>query len=311
MNHLYLGRIIRTDELVICIECLLKPKNPQEDKKMKDFFTHFFDLYSSCQSVDYILRSLIIMFQSYEQEQIKVRWSGKKNGLMEISHNKLIKYEESKENIRMTYQNQEEKDQIKFETASINNYNELKSFMEDTILQVNALKNYQPVKNVTPAYNQIYKIYDLFYGKKPDFQEENIESQFQYMFAILCHFGISLDEIHFNQNSQKIPTSHYLKSMINSIRPYVDVQGIFEDVALLPDVAKRIQIIGQNISSATNERDKLKFLKEISQILYTKEWCLSSSASSKEIGKYLGIEPKNVDEVLQLKRKLNRKIEGE
>lgn len=311
MNHLYLGRIIRTDELVICIECLLKPKNPQEDKKMKDFFTHFFDLYSSCQSVDYILRSLIIMFQSYEQEQIKVRWSGKKNGLMEISHNKLIKYEESKENIRMTYQNQEEKDQIKFETASINDYNELKSFMEDTILQVNTLKNYQPVKNVTPAYNQIYKIYDVFYGKKPDFQEETIESQFQYMFAILLHFGISLDEIYFYQNSQKIPTSHYLKSMINSIRPYVDVQGIFEDVALLPDVAKRIQIIGQNISSATNERDKLKFLKEISQILYTKEWCLSSSASSKEIGKYLGIEPKNVDEVLQLKRKLNRKIEGE
>lgn len=311
MNHLYLGRIIRTDELVICIECLLKPKNPQEDKKMKDFFTHFFDLYSSCQSVDYILRSLIIMFQSYEQEQIKVRWSGKKNGLMEISHNKLIKYEENKENIRMTYQNQEEKDQIKFETASINNYNELKSFMEDTILQVNALKNYQPVKNVTPAYNQIYKIYDLFYGKKPDFQEENIESQFQYMFAILCHFGISLDEIHFYQNSQKIPTSHYLKSMINSMRPYVNVQEILEDVALLPDVAKRIQIIGQNICSSTNEKDKMKHLKEISQILYTKEWRLSSSASSMEIGKYLGIEAKTVDEVLKLKRELNRKIEGE
>ena len=183
--------------------------------------------------------------------------------------------------------------------------------MEDTILQVNALKNYQPVKNVTPAYNQIYKIYDLFYGKKPDFQEENIESQFQYMFAILCHFGIGLDEIHFYQNSQKIPTSHYLKSMINSMRPYVNVQEILEDVALLPDVAKRIQIIGQNICSSTNEKDKMKHLKEISQILYTKEWRLSSSASSMEIGKYLGIEAKTVDEVLKLKRELNRKIEGE
>ena len=55
----------------------------------------------------------------------------------------------------------------------------------------------------------------------------------------------------------------------------------------------------------------MKHLKEISQILYTKEWRLSSSVSSIEIGKYLGIEAKTVDEVLKLKRELNRKIEGE
>lgn len=310
MNHLYLGRIIRTDGVVICIECLLKKKNLHEDQKIKEFFTHFFDLYSSCQSVEYILKSLIIMFHPYEQEQIKVRWSGKKNGLMEIFHNKLIKYEEIKDNLQMIYQNNEGKDQIRFETVSINDYNELKSFMEDTILQVNALKNYQPVKNVTPTYSQIYKIYDVFYGKKPDFQEETIESQIQYMFAILWHFGICLDEIHFYQNSQKIPTSHYLKLMINSIRPYVNAQEIFEDVALLPDVAKRIQTIGQHICLATSERDKLKFLKEISQILYTKRWCLSNGDSSIDIAKYLGIEAKNVDEVLRLKKELTRKIEG-
>ncbi len=311
MEHLYLGRILRTDDLVISIECFLKPKNSPEDQKIKEFFMHFFDLYSNCQSIEYILKSLRIMLHSYEQDQIKVRWNGKKNGLMEISHNKLLKYEENEANIQISYQSNGKKEDLKFSNISIEDSAELKNIMEKTTIQVNDLKNYQPQKSFVLAYSQIYKIYCLFYGKKPNFQEENIEEQFQYMLAILVHFNICLNEVTFHQNSKKIPTSYYLKSMINALRPYMNVEDILENVPIHPKIAKEIQIIGQNICSQTDEINKIHYLKIISQVLYAKEWCLSSRASTMEIGKYLDMKPETVDEVLQLKKELKRKIEGE
>lgn len=127
---------------------------------------------------------------------------------------------------------------------------------------------------------RISAIYKVFYNKKADFNEPDIELKIQTMIYILTSFGILPIKYNFGREQDfEFPSSTYIKELTQKLRPY----GNLGDCEILDQkTKKRITVIGQIIrENAKNEIELQQNLLQISNLIYDKG--ISNKTSIQEL----------------------------
>lgn len=167
-------------------------------------------------------------------------------------------------------------------------------------------------KNMCKEVEVLIEIYRLFYHENPNFCDNNINIKIQSMMVILLYFGLSFSSnygFHFLEG-KRIPISFNLQDDINSLYQIGEVMD--NNLVELSKYTKRIIKIVSDIifKEGMNSSDIVELVTKVSQIIYTREYCLQTGVNTQEIAHFLNLPVEEPVEEIENKLQLVKKIEN-
>lgn len=158
----------------------------------------------------------------------------------------------------------------------------------------------------------LYEIYELFFWKKPDFENTNISLEIHSMMRILWHFGISLSNVGFSINStiEPFPFNDEIEWLIDNLKKIK--QENLKEIKLQENTIMKIQIASIELHKKAQESEVefTDFILEVSKIIHANEQVLPGKEGN-DISKleYINYEDKTIDSVLFLVKSIDKEIE--
>ena len=154
---------------------------------------------------------------------------------------------------------------IGFKTKNSGNVEKMTEELDKAMDNLERLKHVEK-KTIDKSDLFLIELYRMFYGKSPDFTDENINKLMQTMLSIMMVFNITFDDYHFNYNSDlEKAESIKLKEQVYELYPVADTSQVENDSLIKSDIASKICIIGSIIRENITDIDELK---DFSSYLY-------------------------------------------
>lgn len=165
-------------------------------------------------------------------------------------------------------------------------------------------------QNITKEMKILIEIYRLFYHENPNFCDNSINIKIQSMMVILLYFGLPFSSdygFHFLEE-KRIPMSFNLRNDINNLYK----MGKATDNKLI-ELSKDTKMIVKVVSDilfieGMNSSDIVELVTKVSQIIYTKEYCLQTGVNTQEIAHFLNLPVEEIENKLQLVKKIENKF---
>ncbi len=147
---------------------------------------------------------------------------------------------------------------IGFKTKNSGNVEKMTEELDKAMDNLERLKHVEK-KTIDKSDLFLIELYRMFYGKSPDFTDENINELMQTMLSIMMVFNITFDDYHFNYNSDlEKAESIKLKEQVYELYPVADTSQVENDSLIKSDIASKICIIGSIIRENITDIDELK-----------------------------------------------------
>ena len=165
-------------------------------------------------------------------------------------------------------------------------------------------------QNITKEATILIEIYKLFYHENPNFCDKDINIKIQSMMVILLQFGLPFSGgygFHFLED-KRIPMSFNLRDDINNLYKMGKVTDN-KLIELSKDTKRRVKIVSDILfKEGVNSSDIAKLVTRVSQIIYTREYCLPTGVNTEEIAHFLNLPIEEVENKLQLVKKIENKF---
>lgn len=241
-------------------------------------------------------------------------WSGQEQGNLFIreENGKIenIDYQTNFQSGIFSYNWQDEKENISVSENTLN-FQGILNILKAELKKINFIKNRSKKAFVTYNEEAIIKIYQLFYGKNPDFLSENIYSELKNMLWLLAHYGFCVDDVNFYMDSKNKIQSNYLRFVQNRLAP-VDLEPIFakNDIKLNNELKRTIAILHAFLVKDRSSEETNYLLERMCLVNYAKDIVLKSNATDDDIGKFLKVSQTSVADTLELTRKVTNEIKN-
>lgn len=257
-----------------------------------------------------------------------------KNMQRNISFLRTILKDIDEEELILRYQDEEQKEFIKFDKKEISIYEkrikdkikihyenknlslDFPAELEDSIKVVNnTLKDFEYLKDVkeitiNKETMMLIEIYKLFYNESPDFTEKETNAKMQAMVSILLAFSMQVGDYSFSlSGKRKIPYSIEINEIVNNLFPLGKVDENEELLKIRKDAKGKIKVIGEEIISALNNKGDLsQNLLILSKILYASNYSLSKNVPIEEIARYTECSNEEIKSSFNLINKIYQKL---
>lgn len=168
------------------------------------------------------------------------------------------------------------------------------------------------------------EMYELFYWKKPDFENKNIELEIHSMMRILWHFDITLSDVGFSINStiEHFPWNDEIEVLIDSMKTFVknnknnenneSIIDKIQEVKLTKKAIMKIQLASIALHNKAEESgyEFSDFVLEVSKIIHANEQVRPDS-EGEEISTldYINYDAETIDSVLSLVKDIDKDID--
>lgn len=182
--------------------------------------------------------------------------------------------------------------------------------------RINKLNDATPI-NLDLNDEKLCHIYRLFYSENPNFSLQKTHLRLQSMMNLLIIFGIYPDGDYYFRKypDNEMPLSLGLDVVINKLAPLGEINDNVISVQFPEKKEKQMKIVGEIVRNHLYkfESDEIDYnlLKQISSIVYTKEYLVSKSESTKRIAGHCECSIEDVKKSSQLVKKVIRELSEE
>lgn len=313
MEKLQIQKLLRGTNLTTSIDLQIEVKD-EEKENLNSRINRFFKKYAYCENIDYLIESILNILNNVSGYEVRFLWSGQEQGNLFIREEngkiKNIDYQTNFKSGIFSYNWQDEKENISISENTLN-FQGILNILKAELKKINFIKNRSKKAFVTYDEEAIIKIYQLFYGKNPDFLSENIYSELKNMLWLLAHYGSCVDDVNFYMDSKNKIQSNYLILVQNRLAP-VDLEPIFakNDIKLNNELKRTIAILHAFLVKDRSSEETNYLLERMCLVNYAKDIVLKSNATDDDIGKFLKVPQTSVADTLELTRKVTNEIKN-
>lgn len=318
MNNkfIYKNTMFKTDDL---FKIYFEGTNNEnfDEKIIRDICNKYFSKIDIFRDITKIVGDIRTLFRDIDEEKLKIRCYKKNVFEYKINYeNKsLIGYENQFYDEDLNYYFVYQTDGIFFNVINekgnnVNymNYNKYIDIYTKRLKELYGLNNIA-INKTNNEILYINEIYNLFYGKYPNYNSDNINIKIQNMIYVLYEYGINfVDEYHFsNINEKRIPVSSNINSLIDNVKPYgkVDSRNIIID----KKYKERIKIIRESIKGSCNKDiDFETATLYLSMVLYAAKYNLKLGYTLEDVIEFLKSNEDVAKKGLKLYKIINRNI---
>lgn len=247
---------------------------------------------------------------SYKNKKIKLAYNN--NQLLYYNLEEILYTENSSKNLFVNYSEPfdfhmrvEEKKLNTIEPVA--NY---EKYIKETMQLISTLSGNIEAIELNENDKILCQIYQLFYGKTPDFSQEMIYEEVQTMICAFkqFHLDINLDNYyHLPQEMDAIP---FTPILLNRLVPLGKISKIEKQMPILQSLERKIETIGYMFRKYTDDNPQL--IEQLGTIIYCGNYDLVEFAKETNVDyistqSYYSIE--DVEESIELVRKINNKLE--
>ncbi len=312
MEILDIQKLLAGVNLKVTVIGQIEVKDKAEKETLKIKIDRFLKKYAYCESIDYLIESLLIILNEVPNFHLSFLWSGIYSGKFDYQKKdsivKQMSYQTNSKSGIFTYNSIDGKENFSLSESTLN----CQGLLNVSKTELLKIANLKDLKNkLITTYNEktIIKIYQMFYGRNPDFLSDTIYDEIKNMLWLLSYYGYSIEEVDFYMDSHNKIQSNYLKFLQHHLAPQ-DLNSCFlNDYIKFDDLFQKTIIILKEFLIKNRSDEEISYLlNRICLINYATKWKLKSKATDLDISHFLNIPIELVRETLTLTRKIDEEV---
>ncbi len=203
--------------------------------------------------------------------------------------------------------------QIKDNYRDLEDYSTVQTVSKELVSAIDRIHDLTRVKKIILDENskRMIEIYKVFYQENPNFQSKDINIRMQTMMSILNYFDLSVGYDFCLLGKMMMPISLRLEQDLERLYPFDEIDEVEDNVSLVQEAKKEIEMIGQAIRENVSGRKELnEKLITTSRVLHAKRYNLPSNCQVDAISDFIGRTPSEVKSTIKLVKQINDKIYG-
>lgn len=203
--------------------------------------------------------------------------------------------------------------QIKDNYRDLEDYSTVQTVSKELVSAIDRIHDLTRVKKIILDENskRMIEIYKVFYQENPNFQSKDINIRMQTMMSILSYFDLSVGYDFCLLGKMMMPISLRLEQDVERLYPFGEIDEVEDNVSLVQEAKKEIEMIGQAIRENVSGRKELnEKLITTSRVLHAKRYNLPSNCQVDAISDFIGRTPSEVKSTIKLVKQINDKIYG-
>ena len=203
--------------------------------------------------------------------------------------------------------------QIKDNYRDLEDYSTVQTVSKELVSAIDRIHDLTRVKKIILDENskRMIEIYKVFYQENPNFQSKDINIRMQTMMSILNYFDLSVGYDFCLLGKMMMPISLRLEQDVERLYPFDEIDEVEDNVSLVQEAKKEIEMIGQAIRENVSGREELnEKLITTSRVLHAKRYNLPSNCQVDAISDFIGRTPSEVKSTIKLVKQINDKIYG-
>lgn len=203
--------------------------------------------------------------------------------------------------------------QIKDNYRDLEDYSTVQTVSKELVSAIDRIHDLTRVKKIILDENskRMIEIYKVFYQENPNFQSKDINIRMQTMMSILSYFDLSVGYDFCLLGKMMMPISLRLEQDVERLYPFGEIDEVEDNVSLVQEAKKEIEMIGQAIRGNVSGRKELnEKLITTSRVLHAKRYNLPSNCQVDAISDFIGRTPSEVKSTIKLVKQINDKIYG-
>lgn len=203
--------------------------------------------------------------------------------------------------------------QIKDNYRDLEDYSTVQTVSKELVSAIDRIHDLTRVKKIILDENskRMIEIYKVFYQENPNFQSKDINIRMQTMMSILNYFDLSVGYDFCLLGKMMMPISLRLEQDVERLYPFDEIDEVEDNVSLVQEAKKEIEMIGQAIRENVSGRKELnEKLITTSRVLHAKRYNLPSNCQVDAISDFIGRTPSEVKSTIKLVKQINDKIYG-
>ena len=203
--------------------------------------------------------------------------------------------------------------QIKDNYCDLEDYSTVQNVFKELASAIDRIHDLTKVKKIILDENskRMIEIYKVFYQENPNFQSKDINIRMQTMMSILSYFDLSVDYDFCLLGKMMMPISLQLEQDVERLYPFGEIDEVEDNVSLVQEAKKEIEIIGEAIRENISGRKELnEKLITTSRVLHAKRYNLPSNCQVDAISDFVRRTPSEVKSTIKLVKQINDKIYG-
>lgn len=290
-------------------------ENDLSIEKMEILLDKCFESMPVYQNINLIMTWIQTILKDFKADDLQLSLLDKngKETKVKYKNKKLVYFEQNEEIERDKTLNTTYSLPHNFHTCilgkDLNKEKSLETYKEkikDALQQISDLEDISSI-NLTDKDKIMCEIYQLFYGKNPDFTNKDISIRMQTMLCILIQFNVNLD-YGFDQVilENKMPLSLQLQYDIDRLTPLGEINKIKEPVKIAEYQKRKIKVVGEIVRKST--KNNLENLIQLSTIIYGGRYDLSQDLDVEKVAKYAGYSNEEVEKSINLVRRIEDQL---
>lgn len=203
--------------------------------------------------------------------------------------------------------------QIKDNNCDLEEYSTVQAASKELAEAIDHIYDLTKVKKIILDENskRMIEIYKVFYQENPNFQSKDINIRMQTMMSILSYFDLSVGYDFCLLGKMMMPISLQLEQDVERLYPFGEIDEVEDNVSLVQEAKKEIEIIGEAIRENISGRKELnEKLITTSRVLHAKRYNLPSNCQVDAISDFVRRTPSEVKSTIKLVKQINDKIYG-
>ena len=203
--------------------------------------------------------------------------------------------------------------QIKDNYCDLEDYSTVQTVFKELASAIDRIHDLTKVKKIILDENskRMIEIYKVFYQENPNFQSKDINIRMQTMMSILSYFDLSVGYDFCLLGKMMMPISLQLEQDVERLYPFGEIDEVEDNVSLVQEAKKEIEIIGEAIRENISGRKELnEKLITTSRVLHAKRYNLPSNCQVDAISDFVRRTPSEVKSTIKLVKQINDKIYG-
>lgn len=203
--------------------------------------------------------------------------------------------------------------QIKDNYCDLEDYLTVQAVSKELASAIDRIHDLTKVRKIILNENskRMIEIYKVFYQENPNFQSKDINIRMQTMMSILSYFDLSVGYDFCLLGKMMMPISLRLEQDVERLYPFGEIDEVEDNVSLVQEAKKEIEIIGEAIRENVSGRKELnEKLITTSRVLHAKRYNLPSNCQVDAISDFIGRTPSEVKSTIKLVKQINDKIYG-
>ena len=227
----------------------------------------------------------------------------------------LYFYQKQRKNktLEITYMSNHGGLQIKDNYCDLEDYSTVQTVFKELASAIDRIHDLAKVKKIILDENskRMIEIYKVFYQENPNFQSKDINIRMQTMMSILSYFDLSVGYDFCLLGKMMMPISLQLEQDVERLYPFGEIDEVEDNVSLVQEAKKEIEIIGEAIRENISGRKELnEKLITTSRVLHAKRYNLPSNCQVDAISDFVRRTPSEVKSTIKLVKQINDKIYG-